>query len=190
MGTQREPDPEPEPNPNPNPSTLTLIGNAASPARIILEVLVLTLAPKPTPTRPRPRYTASPAQIVLEVLEGTAYDLVRAGTDGCDGGMLGVLVDILSGCAYLHACSPPLLHRDLKPPNVLHDEKMRCKLCDFGTALELLPSKPLPTEWIGSQLYVAPEIDRAEPYSLPADVFSFGVLGHKLYPYPYPYPYA
>ena len=57
------------------------------------------------------------------------YDLVRAGTEGCDGGMLGLLVDVLSGCAYLHACKPPLLHRDLKPPNVLHDEKMRCKLC-------------------------------------------------------------
>ena len=128
-------------------------------------------------------YTAQPAQIVLEVLDGTVYDLVRKhGTEQCDGGMLGPLIDILSGCAYLHACKPPLLHRDLKPPNVLHDEKLRCKLCDFGTALELKPPPaPQPTEWIGSQLYVAPEVDKGLPYGLPADVFSFGVLAYELY---------
>ena len=60
-------------------------------------------------------------QIVLEVLNGTVYDLVKAGTEGCDGGLLGPLLDILSGCAYLHARSPPILHRDLKvpPPRLL-----------------------------------------------------------------------
>ena len=128
-------------------------------------------------------YTATPAQIVLEVLDGTLYDLVRSvGTDSCDGGLLGPLIDVLSGCAYLHACKPPLLHRDLKPPNVLHDEKLRCKLCDFGTAFELQPPPaPQPTEWIGSPLYVAPEIDKGQPYGLPADVFSFGVLAYELF---------
>ena len=127
-------------------------------------------------------YTEEPAQIVLEVLEGTVYDLVSSGgVDSCDGGLLGPLSDILSGCAYLHALSVPILHRDLKPPNVLHDERMRCKLCDFGTAIELQPHKPQPSEWIGSQLYVAPEVDRQDAYGLPADVFSFGVLAIELY---------
>ena len=122
------------------------------------------------------RYCTEPAQIVLEVLDGTVYDLVRevhprssnSGVDpcasaqstharslslqdgaikGCDGGMLSPLLDILSACAYLHSRSPPVLHRDLKPPNVLHDERRRCKLCDFGTALELRPTQPKPTEW-------------------------------------------
>ena len=126
-------------------------------------------------------YSDEPAQIVLEVLDGTVYDLVKEGTDGLDGGMLSPLLDILSGCAYLHARSPPILHRDLKPPNVLHDERKRCKLCDFGTALELADGTPKPTEWVGSALYVAPEVDRGEPYGLPADVFSFGVLAYELY---------
>lgn len=71
--------------------------------------------------------------------------------------------------------------RDLKPPNVLHDERFRCKLCDFGTAVEISPAAPPPTEWVGSQLYVAPEVDRQEPYGLPADVFSFGVLAYELF---------
>ena len=108
------------------------------------------------------------------------YDLVRAGVADIDGGMLSPLLDMLSGCAYLHARSPPIVHRDLKPPNVLHDASKRCKLCDFGTALELHAHTPKPTEWVGSALYVAPEIDRSEPYGLPADVFSFGVLAYEL----------
>ena len=86
-------------------------------------------------------YTVAPAQLLLEFLEGTVYDLVSShGTASCDGGMLGPLIDIVAGCAYLHSCSPPLLHRDLKPPNVVHDRGLRCKLCDFGTALQLRSS--------------------------------------------------
>ena len=127
-------------------------------------------------------YTDVPAQIVLEVLQGTVYDLVSGGgVEACDGGLLGPLSDVCAGCAYLHALTVPILHRDLKPPNILHDERMRLKLCDFGTAIELSPSRPPPTEWVGSQLYVAPEVEQQEAYGLPADVFSFGVLAYELF---------
>ena len=128
-------------------------------------------------------YTTSPAQLILEVLNGTSYDLARGFYNGSapSTALLEPLVDLLAGCAYLHARSPPILHRDLKPPNVLHDARGRCKLCDFGTAIELPPTAPRPTEWIGSQLYIAPEVDRQEAYALPADVFSFGVLAYELF---------
>ena len=117
-------------------------------------------------------YTTQPAQLVLEVLDGTVYDLGRAMYNDSTPTvkLLDPLIDVLAGCAYLHARSPPLLHRDLKPPNVLHDSRHRCKLCDFGTTLELHPSSPPPTEWVGSPLYVAPEVDKQQPYGLPADV--------------------
>ena len=83
--------------------------------------------------------------------------------------------------AYMHA-PPPVIHRDLKPPNVLHDASKRCKLCDFGYAFELKPNQPKPTEWMGSRLYVAPEVDRLEPYGLPSDVFSFGTMAYETPP--------
>ena len=127
-------------------------------------------------------YTMEPAQIVLEALNGTLYDLISSGSiESCDGRLLAPLCDVLSGCAYLHALAVPILHRDLKPPNVLFDERHKCKLCDFGTAFELRASDPRPTSWCGSALYVAPEVDREEPYGLEADVFSFGVLAVELF---------
>ena len=128
-------------------------------------------------------YTDTPAQLVLEVMDGTIYDIARSVYDNSEAGsaLLGPLIDLLAGCAYLHARSPPILHRDLKPPNVLHDAQRRCKLCDFGTCTELRDGAPLPTEWIGSALYVAPEVDAHKPYGLAADVFSFGVLAYELF---------
>ena len=48
-------------------------------------------------------------------------------------------------------------------------------------ALELGPTTPKPTEWVGSALYVAPEIDDGKEYGLSADVFSFGVMAYELY---------
>ena len=67
---------------------------------------------------------------VLEHLEGTLYDLVRD-TESLEkaGGLLAPLLDVVAGCAYLHARQPPLLHRDLKPPNILYDTRLRCKVC-------------------------------------------------------------
>jgi len=40
--------------------------------------------------------------------------------------------ELASGLAFLHAHAPPVVHRDLKPDNVLLDARGRCKLCDLG----------------------------------------------------------
>jgi len=128
-------------------------------------------------------YTYEPPHMVLEHLEGTLYDLVRD-TESLEkaGGLLAPLLDVVAGCAYLHARQPPLLHRDLKPPNILYDTRLRCKLCDFGTALELPSDRSKwPIECIGSALYLAPEVETEKPYGLAADVFSFGVLSYESY---------
>lgn len=47
------------------------------------------------------------------------------------------LCDVLS---YLHSQNPPVIHRDLKPDNILLDDNDRIMLIDFGIAKEALPS--------------------------------------------------
>ncbi|KAG6414440.1 hypothetical protein SASPL_127162 [Salvia splendens] len=44
-------------------------------------------------------------------------------------------ISVASAIPYLHdACSPHVVHADIKPSNVLLDDDLNCKLCDFGSA--------------------------------------------------------
>ncbi|MCH88376.1 receptor-like protein kinase, partial [Trifolium medium] len=46
---------------------------------------------------------------------------------------LNIAVDAAHGLDYLHnGCKPPIMHRDMKPSNILLDENMRAKIADFG----------------------------------------------------------
>ena len=72
-----------------------------------------------------------------------------------------LLLDVCSGCAYLHAHSPPLIHRDLKSLNILVDENWRGKVADFG--MTRFQEDGTMTQ-CGSPLWMAPEMIKNDPY--------------------------
>ncbi|KAI3385781.1 hypothetical protein SNEBB_000420 [Seison nebaliae] len=80
-----------------------------------------------------------------------------------------------SGVLYLHEQHPPILHRDLKPQNMLlSDNYTRLKLCDFGTATGIEQSRR--TGEIGTCVYMAPEVFNGEgKYDETCDVYSFAI---------------
>lgn len=45
---------------------------------------------------------------------------------------LRMALDVVKGMNYLHRSSPPIVHRDLKSPNLLVDKNWTVKVCDFG----------------------------------------------------------
>jgi serine/threonine protein kinase len=73
-----------------------------------------------------------------------------------------------------------VVHRDVKPENLLFDETFTLKLCDFGLAAVQLPQHVNKTKLSnaeGTQLYMAPEITSGTPFhGPPLDMWASGVV--------------
>uniref|UniRef100_A0ACD5TF13 Uncharacterized protein n=1 Tax=Avena sativa TaxID=4498 RepID=A0ACD5TF13_AVESA len=91
---------------------------------------------------------------------------------------LGVCVGAARGLAYLHAgCDRKILHCDVKPENILLDERGGVKIADFGLAKLLSPEQSgLFTTMRGTRGYLAPEWLTNAPVTDKADVYSFGMV--------------
>jgi serine/threonine protein kinase len=95
---------------------------------------------------------------------------------------LKMLQDIAQGMNYLHSLSPPIIHRDLKSLNLLLSEPVigptdpiLLKITDFGVS-KTLSEPELMTGQMGTCHWMAPEVLSSQPYSLPADVYSYGIV--------------
>mmetsp|Transcript_94162 Transcript_94162/g.245649 ORF Transcript_94162/g.245649 Transcript_94162/m.245649 type:complete len:221 (+) Transcript_94162:350-1012(+) len=88
---------------------------------------------------------------------------------------LKILQDVARGMQYLHGQAPPIMHRDLKPGNVLIElpNPPKAKLADFGLSTLLQEDQ---SGKAGTLSYMAPEVSDNKMYGLLADAFSFGCL--------------
>jgi serine/threonine protein kinase len=94
---------------------------------------------------------------------------------------LGFAKDIAQGMAYLHSATPPIIHRDLKSLNLLLSRSITdinssttIKITDFGVSRPASADKM--TGMMGTCHWMAPEVLSDSIYSLPADVYSFGIV--------------
>ncbi|CAO1618155.1 unnamed protein product [Sympodiomycopsis kandeliae] len=78
---------------------------------------------------------------------------------------------------YLHNLQ--MVHRDIKPDNVLLDEKGHAHLTDFNIAVHFSPRRPL-TSIAGSMAYMAPEVLAKRGYLSSVDWWSLGVMAYEL----------
>ena len=106
-----------------------------------------------------------------------------------------VTAEIASGLLYMHSQTPPILHRDLKSPNIF----LKCsliglersqstiseslsKIGDFGLSIQMIGTTQLRVNDEHEALkgllptWAAPEVLHGQGYSLPSDVYSFGII--------------
>ncbi|URD80193.1 STYKc [Musa troglodytarum] len=118
--------------------------------------------------------------IVTEYLpRGSLYRLINRAAAGeilDRRRRLRMALDVAKGVNYLHCLNPPIVHWDLKTPNLLVDKNWSAKVCDFGLsrfkANTYISSKSV----AGTPEWMAPEFLRGEPSNEKCDVYSFGVI--------------
>jgi mitogen-activated protein kinase kinase 4 len=102
-----------------------------------------------------------------------------------------ISVAVLKALDYLYS-KLRVMHRDVKPSNVLIDEKGNIKMCDFGISAQLVDSVAKTIE-AGCKPYMAPERinptrDQQQGYDITADVWSLGITMAELALGRFPYP--
>jgi WNK lysine deficient protein kinase len=92
--------------------------------------------------------------------------------------LLSICRDTLKALSYLHSLSPPILHRDIKPVNLLV-----CASTSVGPIIVKLGDFELSREWcestmtasVGALRYMAPEVADGSRYGTSVDVYSFAM---------------
>jgi serine/threonine protein kinase len=125
--------------------------------------------------------------LVIELMpRGSLFDLLHTPADPSRRvrlpwrRRLAMMQDAARGMTYLHACNPPIIHRDLKSMNCLVSENWRVKISDFG--LSRAKYRTFLTSRIagGTPEWTAPEVIRNEPHNEKCDVYSFGVVAWEV----------
>jgi tRNA A-37 threonylcarbamoyl transferase component Bud32 len=105
---------------------------------------------------------------------------------------LQMATDCARGMSYLHSRSPPIVHHDLKPANLLVDSKWNLKISDFGMSrikyrAYLQKSNPELETAGGTPEWMSPEALRNDNVDELSDVYSFGIILWELITLNYPW---
>jgi serine/threonine protein kinase len=121
--------------------------------------------------------------LVFEFMSFTMHDL-RMKTDFEEEQLIVLAYNILCGLAFMHGCD--LIHRDLKPRNILINNDCSVKICDFGFARSTRQSKVSRDPFnyrlrsmspvCFSRYYRPPEVIIKALYDQRADIWSFGCI--------------
>ncbi|XP_031662972.1 dual specificity mitogen-activated protein kinase kinase 2 isoform X5 [Oncorhynchus kisutch] len=129
-----------------------------------------------------------PSGLVMARKDGGSLDQVLKEAKRIPEEILGkVSIAVLRGLAYLRE-KHHIMHRDVKPSNILVNSCGEIKLCDFGVSGQLIDS--MANSFVGTRSYMSPERLQGTHYSVQSDVWSMGLslveLSIGRYPIPPP----
>lgn len=138
-------------------------------------------------------YIEDPFMIVMEYLPKKDLLLIINNSLTSLDKKIDISINILRGINYLHSRKPDyIIHRDIKPQNIIFTVSGKPKIADFGLSRLLknkfiisnkkrLPKNNDLSEYVGSNRYMAPEIRFGKIYNHKIDIWSLGIIFYELF---------
>ncbi|MGD1932452.1 MAG: serine/threonine protein kinase [Leptolyngbyaceae cyanobacterium] len=113
--------------------------------------------------------------IAQEIAEGRSLaELVAAGERFSETEVERIAAEVLEVLQYLHGLNPPIIHRDIKPQNIIRSEDGRIYLVDFGAVQTAYrEAAAFGSTVVGTYGYMAPEQFRGQAYPT-TDLYGLG----------------
>jgi beta-lactam-binding protein with PASTA domain len=117
--------------------------------------------------------------IAMEYLEGrTLKQLIREHGAMPPDLAIDITIQVLRAARFAHKRG--VIHRDIKPHNVILDEEGRAKVTDFGIARAGASDMTETGSIMGTAQYLSPEQAQGQPVSPRSDLYSIGVMLYEL----------
>ena len=118
------------------------------------------------------------AYLAMEYVQGrTLRDLLDERGHLAPRQALALMDPVIEGLAAAHAAG--LVHRDMKPENVLLSDEGRVKVADFGLA-RAATGHTATGNLVGTVAYISPELITGEPADARSDIYAVGIMLYEL----------
>ena len=125
-----------------------------------------------------------PYLIMPLIKNGSAFKYITEGQNMPEEECWKMLHDVAAGLAYLHEKTPPLIHQDIKPDNILIDDEGRYLITDFGISARVrstIRGAQSQEQSGGTLAYMGPERFSSNPKPIMAsDIWSLGAMMYEL----------
>lgn len=126
-------------------------------------------------------FTENRISICTEFMDGGSLEMYKRIPEQILGR---IAVPVVKGLKYLWGLK--IMHRDVKPSNILVNTHGEVKLCDFGVSAQLVNS--ITKTYVGTNAYMAPERVLGDEYGIPSEVWSLGLFLLEMAVGRFPYP--
>ena len=118
--------------------------------------------------------------IVMEYIEGkTLKQLLKKRESLTLAEVIDIMTQLTDGIAHAHEAY--IIHRDIKPQNIMIEDDGRIKITDFGIAMALNATQLTQTNSVmGSVHYLPPEQASGKSATIKSDIYSLGIMMYEL----------
>jgi len=119
--------------------------------------------------------------LVMEWIDESVHQKLNYENKLDEKQVLQIGIDVCGALDYGHSRVPKVIHRDIKPRNLLMKDG-KVKVCDFGLAIALLASESLSqtVNLVGTPDYIPPELWDFEDADETSDIYSLGITLYEL----------